>query len=93
MHSVLPYPDIGEIALSLGPIDIRWYGLAYAVGLLLGWVYVRRLVENDPLWGGASGINSTHIDDYLLWATLAVVLGGRAGYVLFINQAIILKTL
>lgn len=83
MHSVLPYPDIGEIALSLGPVDIRWYGLAYAVGLLLGWVYVRRLVENGPLWGGNSGINSTHIDDYLLWATLAVVLGGRAGYVLF----------
>lgn len=83
MHSVLPFPDIGEIALSLGPIDIRWYGLAYAVGLLLGWVYVRRLVENGPLWGGASGIKSTQIDDYLLWATLGVVLGGRAGYVLF----------
>jgi len=83
MNGVLPFPDIGEIALSFGPIDIRWYGMAYAVGLLLGWVYVRRLVENDGLWGGSSGIKANHIDDFLLWATLGVVLGGRIGYVLF----------
>ncbi|MBO6550291.1 MAG: prolipoprotein diacylglyceryl transferase [Rhizobiales bacterium] len=83
MNGVLPFPDIGEIALSIGPIDLRWYGMAYAVGLLLGWVYVRRLVEQDQYWGGSSGIKSSHIDDFLLWATLGVVLGGRAGYVLF----------
>lgn len=83
MNGVLPFPDIGEIALSIGPIDIRWYGMAYAVGLLLGWIYVKRLVENNRLWGGPSGINANHIDDFLLWATLGVVLGGRLGYVLF----------
>lgn len=83
MTGVLPFPDIGEIAFSLGPIDVRWYGMAYAVGLLLGWVYVRQLVMNDRLWTGSSGITTTHIDDFLLWATLGVVLGGRLGYVFF----------
>lgn len=83
MNEFLPFPDIGEIAFSIGPIDIRWYGMAYAVGLLLGWIYVKRLVNNQRLWGGPSGISSDHIDDFLLWATLGVVLGGRIGYVLF----------
>lgn len=83
MQGLLPFPDIGEIAFSLGPVEIRWYGMAYAVGLLLGWIYVKRLVTNERLWGGPSGITKDNIDDFLLWATLGVVLGGRIGYVLF----------
>ncbi len=83
MNSVLPFPDIGEIAFSLGPVDVRWYGLSYAVGLLLAWIYVRQLITNEQLWGGAAPIAQDDVDDFLLWATLAVVLGGRLGYVLF----------
>lgn len=83
MTGLLPFPDIGEVAFSLGPLEFRYYGLAYAVGLLLGWYYVRQLVSNERLWGGPSGITANDIDDFLIWATLAVVLGGRLGYVLF----------
>jgi len=83
MAQLLPYPDIGEIAVSLGPIDIRWYGLAYAAGLLLGWLYAKRLINNNSLWNGTSPVTENDIDDFLLWATLGVVLGGRIGYVLF----------
>ncbi len=83
MNGILPFPDIGEIAFSLGPLDFRWYGLSYAAGLLLGWLYVRRLVANERLWGGPAPITRDDVDDFLLWATLGVVLGGRLGYVLF----------
>lgn len=83
MTPLLPFPDIGEVAFNLGPLSFRWYGLSYAVGILLAWIYIKRLVVNERLWGGPSGIKPAHIDDFLLWATLAVVLGGRIGYVLF----------
>lgn len=79
----LPFPDIGEIAFSIGPIDVRWYGLSYAAGLLLGWLYMRRLVTSERLWGGPAPISRDDVDDFLLWATFGVVLGGRLGYVLF----------
>lgn len=78
MILVIPFPEIDPIALELGPLAIRWYSLAYIVGLLLGWRYCRRLTERSP-----ASLTPDHMDDFLLWATLGVVLGGRLGYVLF----------
>lgn len=83
MTSLLPFPDIGEVAFNLGPLEFRWYGLSYAAGILLGWVYVRSLIKNTKLWAGEPGVTAEDADDFLLWATLAIVLGGRLGYVLF----------
>jgi len=84
----IAYPNISPIALSLGPVDvlghtlgpldIRWYALAYISGLLLGRWYVGQLVKRPPF-----AMSDLQVDDFLLWATLGVVLGGRFGYVLF----------
>jgi phosphatidylglycerol---prolipoprotein diacylglyceryl transferase len=78
MFSALTYPHFDPVALQLGPLSIRWYGLAYITGLVLGWRLMRRLVRESP-------VVATHeqVDDFLTWATLGVVLGGRLGYVLF----------
>ncbi|WP_234729783.1 prolipoprotein diacylglyceryl transferase [Acidocella facilis] len=62
----------------IGPLFIHYYALAYIVGLLLGWRLVRRMVARPPV--AASGL---HVDDFLTWAVLGVILGGRIGYVLF----------
>ena len=78
MLLVLPFPDIDPIAIALGPVAIRWYSLAYIVGLVAGWRYCRRLAERP-----SKAIDPIALDDFLLWATLGVVLGGRLGYVLF----------
>ena len=83
MFAAVTFPDIGEVAFSIGPADVRWYGLSYAAGLLLGWLYVRQMVTSERLWGGRPPLTRDDVDDFLLWATLAVVLGGRLGYVLF----------
>ena len=48
MLLVLPFPDIDPIAISLGPVAIRWYSLAYIVGLVAGWRYCRRLAARPP---------------------------------------------
>jgi phosphatidylglycerol:prolipoprotein diacylglycerol transferase len=83
----IPFPAIDPVLVEFGPIAIRWYALAYIVGILLGWAYMRALVRTDRLWGGTPRPGLQEIDDFVLWATLGVVLGGRLGYVLFYNPA------
>ena len=74
----IPFPAIDPVAVALGPFVIRWYALAYITGLLLGWRYCLRLTQRPP-----RRVQRNDIDDFLVWATLGVVLGGRIGYVLF----------
>jgi phosphatidylglycerol:prolipoprotein diacylglycerol transferase len=83
MISVLVFPRIDPVAVALGPIAIRWYALAYIVSLILGWRLARYLVRRTPLVATAE-----QVDDFLTWATLGVVLGGRLGYVLFYQPAL-----
>jgi len=74
----LPFPQFDPVALKLGPIWVRWYGLAYVAGLLLGWAYIRRLVDTPRLWaGGVPPLTLDHVDMLLLWIMAGVVLGGR----------------
>ena len=81
---VIAYPRFDPVALYLGPIPLRWYGLAYVAGLLLGWLYVRRLVAMPRLSGGVAPLTLDHIDMLLLWVMAGVVLGGRLiGIVLY----------
>lgn len=74
----IPYPEFDPIALEIGPFALRWYALAYITGLVLGWYYVRKLAESSP-----AVCSKDDVDDFLTWATLGVILGGRIGYVLF----------
>ncbi len=78
MIPVLLFPQFDPVLVQLGPIAIRWYALAYISSLLLGWRIMRRLVERSP-----AVATPLQTDDFLTWATLGVVLGGRLGYVLF----------
>lgn len=78
----IPFPAFDPVAIALGPFAIRWYALAYIVGLLIGWRYCLRLADRPP-----GLVRRVDVDDFLVWATLGVVLGGRIGYVLFYNFA------
>ncbi|MFP3747936.1 prolipoprotein diacylglyceryl transferase, partial [Achromobacter sp. SIMBA_011] len=40
---MMPFPNIDPVALSIGPLAIHWYGIAYVAGIMLGWFYARRL--------------------------------------------------
>lgn len=81
----LPFPTIDPVAVSIGPLAIRWYALAYIVGLIGGWWYARRLAEQAEHWTGLRQPRVADIDDLIVWVALGVVLGGRIGYVLFYN--------
>lgn len=80
---VIPYPAIDPVAFEIGPVAVRWYGLAYMVGLLFAWIYVRALLRTPALWRGPAPITPEQSDDLLLMITVGVVVGGRLGSVLF----------
>jgi phosphatidylglycerol:prolipoprotein diacylglycerol transferase len=77
----MPFPDIDPIALSIGPIDIRWYALSYMAGFLLGWWAIRKFLELYP----SQYLTKEKTDDLLTWIIIGVILGGRFGYVVFYN--------
>jgi phosphatidylglycerol---prolipoprotein diacylglyceryl transferase len=74
----IPFPAIDPVAVAVGPFVVRWYALAYIAGLLIGWRYCLILADRPPRL-----VERRDIDDFLVWATLGIVLGGRIGYVLF----------
>jgi phosphatidylglycerol:prolipoprotein diacylglycerol transferase len=74
----LPFPAIDPVAVAIGPIQIRWYALAYVVGIVLGWRYGLWLSRRRP-----DLVAKEALDDFVTWAVLGVIFGGRLGYVLF----------
>lgn len=88
----LHLPDIDPVLLSLGPVKIRWYALAYVAGIVAGWYYISRLLRQDRLWTPRNPpLEAGQLDDLILWVTLGVILGGRIGYILFYDASIIWK--
>jgi phosphatidylglycerol:prolipoprotein diacylglycerol transferase len=81
----IAFPVFDPIAIQIGPIAIRWYALAYISGIVLGWIYARALLKNEKLWGGPAPISLPQLDDFILWVTVGIIVGGRTGYVLFYN--------
>ena len=79
----LPFPNIDPVAFSLGPVTIKWYGLAYLTGLLLGSYYIRRLLQTPRLWiASQAPFDPFKVDDLLIYMTIGVIVGGRLGSVL-----------
>lgn len=86
----LPYPNIDPVALQIGPVPIRWYSLAYIGGLAAGWWYLTRLIKNSAIWGKAGApLTRALLDDVIFWVAIGVIAGGRLGYVLFYEPALL----
>ncbi|CAN5148618.1 prolipoprotein diacylglyceryl transferase [soil metagenome] len=85
MFLTIVFPVFDPIAIAIGPIAIRWYALAYIGGIVLGWLYARKIIRSERLWGGKAPFTALDFDDFILWVTLGIILGGRTGYVLFYN--------
>lgn len=84
--SAIAFPAIDPVLFSIGPLSVHWYGAMYVVGITLGWFFAKRAVSRDDLWGPAgSPIRAVELDDFLTWAVVGIIAGGRLGYVLFYN--------
>ena len=76
---MLIHPDFNPVAISIGPLSVRWYGIMYLVGFALFFFLARYRARSDSSRGASYEL----IDDLLFYGVLGVVLGGRLGYVLF----------
>lgn len=80
MYQGIMFPEIDPVAFQIGWIVIRWYSLAYIFGLVGAWFLARKMSRVSK-----SVFTVLKIDDFLIWATVGIILGGRLGYVLFYN--------
>lgn len=79
-QNYLQFPTIDPVAISIGPLDIRWYGLMYLFGFLFAnWLANRRAAQTNNLW------SKEQVSDLLFAGFVGVVVGGRVGYVIFYN--------
>ena len=75
---MIPYPDIDPVAISLGPLKVRWYGLMYLVGFAVAWLLARHRVKKPEF-----GFRPEQVDDLIFYGALGVILGARVGWILF----------
>ena len=89
IEASLPFPHIDPVAIHIwGSFGIRWYAISYITGLLLGWWWLARTIRDKGLWrnppfNGKPPATLDDIGDFVVWATLGVIIGGRLGWVLF----------
>ena len=81
------YADLhlSPVALDLGFLQIRWYSLGYIAGIMIGWWYLLKLIAQP-----GAPMARRHADDFVFYATLGILLGGRIGYVVFYDPVLFL---
>lgn len=92
LTAAIPFPDISHelFSIEIGTFTfaLRWYAMAYIVGLLIGWRICVMAVGRTALWSRAGPpLNRRQIEDLLTWIILGVIVGGRLGFVLFYEPA------
>jgi len=89
MLAVLPFPQIDPEIVSITvfglTLALRWYAVAYIVGIVAGWWLVARMMRRPKLWGDKAPMQPRQAEDLLTWMVLGVILGGRLGFVFFYN--------
>ncbi len=75
---MIEYPGFDPIAIQIGPLAIRWYGLMYLLGFAGAWWLARKRAVRDD-----APLKPQDVDDLIVWSALGVVIGGRVGYMLF----------
>lgn len=78
------FPEFDPVIFNIGPLPLRWYALAYVLGIVLGWWYAARLIKQESVWSPRRPpATALQLDDLVLWITVGIILGGRFGYALF----------
>jgi phosphatidylglycerol---prolipoprotein diacylglyceryl transferase len=89
--SMIPFPDLSptlfEIEVFGFTFALRWYALAYIVGILVGWWLILRAIRTPRLWAGKPPLTAEQVERFLTWVVVGIILGGRMGYILFYDPA------
>ena len=91
MFAAIPFPDISPeiFSFTIGgfTLALRWYALAYIVGIALGWQVIRYALKRPNLWRNGPPMQIAQLEDLLTYIVVGVIGGGRLGYVLFYKPA------
>jgi phosphatidylglycerol---prolipoprotein diacylglyceryl transferase len=77
----LTFPQIDPVVVRLGPVAVRWYGLAYVAGFVLAYLWLRRMTRSGRL-----RVTTDQLTDLIAWAVAGVLVGGRLGWWLFYHR-------
>ena len=81
----LDYPSISPIIFSIGPFEIRWYSMAYIIGFLFAWQYIKFLSNKKELYGFKTNLDDQSVDDLIFYSIIGLIVGARLAYVIFYN--------
>ena len=76
--------NLDPIIFSLGIFSIRWYSLAYVLGIVIGWWYGRKLISKKS-YLSEEKFSLKHFDDLITYLVISIIIGGRLGYIIFYN--------
>ena len=78
--------NFDPVLIDLGLFQIRWYSIAYILGIVIGWVYANKIIKLTTINKyNFEQIKTTHLNDLIIYLVIGIVLGGRLGYVFFYN--------
>ena len=77
--------NFDPVFIDLGVFQIRWYSIAYIVGIILGWIYAIKIIKEMTRRHNLTMINRTIFDDLIIYLVIGIVVGGRLGYVILYN--------
>lgn len=96
MRAAIPFPNLSSEIFSITVFGfdfaLRWYAMAYIVGILIGWWIVVRAVKAIHLWTDSQPpMTPSQVEELLTWVIVGIILGGRLGFVLFYQPAYYLQ--
>ena len=78
--------NFNPVLIDLGLFQVRWYSIAYILGIIIGWIYAIKIIKfTSKNKYNFEPIKKSHFDDLIIYLVLGIVLGGRLGYVIFYN--------
>ncbi|MDR2112124.1 MAG: prolipoprotein diacylglyceryl transferase [Candidatus Accumulibacter sp.] len=87
---MLIYPKIDPVALEIGPLAVRWYGLMYLLAFSQAWWLGRRRIRTQP-WLAGAGWTTDELEDLLFYGVIGVIVGARLGEAVFYQPAYYLR--
>ena len=77
--------NFDPVLIDLYIVEVRWYSLAYIFGILIGWIYAKRIIKHLKTNSGLNDLKTKDFDDFIPYLVIGIILGGRLGYVLIYN--------
>ena len=78
--------NFDPVLIDLGLFQIRWYSIAYILGIILGWIYaVKIIIKSQNNKYNFESIKKSDFDDLIIYLVVGIILGGRLGYIIFYN--------